>query len=70
MTQKLKPKAKAAKKKRDIAMAKTPRRTKMRSQAQSKGQRSDSDIHHTTKKAGPTKRVSIKSNRGGFGKGA
>tara|TARA_R100001594_G_scaffold128990_1_gene167490 strand:- start:132 stop:404 length:273 start_codon:yes stop_codon:yes gene_type:complete len=67
--QKLSPKAAAAKKRRDTAMAKTKRRTDMRSQAQSIGQRSDSDIHHTTGKAGPTKRVSVKNNRGNFGKG-
>ena len=69
LKQKLSPKASAAKKKRDIAMAKTDRRTKMRSQAQSIGQRSDSDIHHTEGKAGPVKRVSTHANRGNFGKG-
>ena len=67
--QKLSPKASAAKKRRDVAMAKTPRRTAMKAQAQRIGQRSDSDIHHTTGKAGPTKRVSVAKNRGGFGKG-
>ena len=69
LKQRLSPKASAAKKKRDIAMAKTSRRTEMRSQAQSIGQSSNSDIHHTTGKAGPVKRVSIKNNRGGFGQG-
>jgi len=69
LKQKLSPKASAAKKRRDIAMAKTNRRSAMKAQAQRIGQRSDSDIHHTTGKAGPTKRVSIKNNRGNYGKG-
>ena len=64
--QKLSTKAAAAKKKRDIAMAKTDRRTKMRSQAQSMGQRSDSDIHHDGTKV---RRISIKNNRGFYGRG-
>tara|TARA_R110002167_G_scaffold17034_1_gene65755 strand:- start:255 stop:494 length:240 start_codon:yes stop_codon:yes gene_type:complete len=69
LKQRLSPKASAAKKLRDTAMAKTPRRTAMRAQAQRMGQRSDSDIHHTTGKEGPVKRISIKANRGGHGKG-
>ena len=69
LKQKLSPKASAAKKRRDEDMAKTDRRSAMKAQAQRIGQRSDSDIHHTTGKAGPTRRVSIKNNRGNFGKG-
>ena len=69
LKQKLSPIASAAKKRRDISMAKTQRRTDMRSQAQSMGQRSDSDIHHVSGRSGATRRVSIAKNRGGFGKG-
>tara|TARA_R110002096_G_scaffold58464_1_gene147226 strand:+ start:120 stop:359 length:240 start_codon:yes stop_codon:yes gene_type:complete len=69
LKQNLSPKASAAKKRRDIDMAKTDRRSAMKAQAQRIGQRSDSDIHHTTGEEGPVKRVSIKNNRGNFGKG-
>ena len=69
LKQKLSPVAKKAKHNRDVAMAKTDRRSAMKAQAQRIGQRSDSDIHHTTGKAGPTKRISVAENRGGFGKG-
>ena len=69
LKQKLSPVAKKAKHNRDVAMAKTDRRSAMKAQAQRIGQRSDSDIHHTTGKVGPTKRVSIKNNRGNFGNG-
>ena len=69
LKQKLSPKAAAAKKRRDIAMAKTGRRSAMKAQAQRIGQRSDSDIHHTTGKEGPVKRISIKNNRGNYGLG-
>ena len=64
LKQKLSPKAAAAKKRRDIAMAKTPARKRKKAQNQRLGQRSDSDIHHT--KSGAVKRVSIKNNRGNF----
>ena len=64
--QKLSPKAAAAKKARDIAAAKTPARKRKKAQNQRIGQRSDSDIHHDGTK---TKRVSIKNNRGFFGRG-
>ena len=50
-------------------MALTSRRSAMKAQAQRIGQRSDSDIHHTTGKEGPVKRTSIKNNRGNFGRG-
>ncbi len=65
--QKLSPKAAAAKKRRDIAMAKTPVRKAKKAQNQRIGQRSDSDIHH--KNDGSVIRTSIKKNRGNFGRG-
>jgi len=65
--QKLSPEAAAAKKRRDIAMAKTPARKAKKAQNQRLGQRSDSDIHHMSN--GKVKRVSIKNNRGNFGRG-
>jgi hypothetical protein len=72
MAQKLSKKAKAAKLKRDLAYAKSTRRTKMRAENQRlrraaikagkniKGK----DYDHTKKKF-----VSVKANRGGHGKG-
>lgn len=72
MAQKLSKKAKAAKLKRDLAYAKSPRRTRMRAENQRlrraaikagkniKGK----DYDHTKKKF-----VSVKANRGGHGKG-
>ena len=65
--QKLSPKASAAKKARDIAMAKTPARKAKKAENQRIGQRSDSDLHHSG--SGAPTRVSIKNNRGNFGKG-
>ena len=65
--QKLSPKAAAAKKKRDIEFAKTPARRAKKAQNQRLGQRSDSDIHHRSD--GSVARVSIKNNRGFFGRG-
>ena len=67
LKQKLSPKAATAKKRRDIAMAKTPVRKAKKAQNQRLGQKSDSDLHHT--KSGAVKRVSIKNNRGNFGRG-
>tara|TARA_R100000742_G_scaffold2557_1_gene508 strand:+ start:48 stop:284 length:237 start_codon:yes stop_codon:yes gene_type:complete len=64
--QKLSRKAAAAKKARDIAAAKTPARRAKKAQNQRIGQRSDSDLHHDGSKV---KRVSIKNNRGFFGRG-
>ena len=64
--QKLSAKAAAAKKRRDIEFAKTPAREAKKAQNQRLGQRSDSDIHHT---GSGVKRVSIKNNRGNFGRG-
>jgi hypothetical protein len=65
--QKLSRKAAAAKKARDIAAAKTPARRAKKAENQSIGQRKDSDLHHT--KSGSVVRVSVKNNRGNFGKG-
>ncbi len=66
LKQKLSPKAAAAKKKRDIEYAKSPARKRKKAQNQRIGQRSDSDLHHT---GSAVKRVSIKNNRGNFGRG-
>ena len=65
--QKLSPKAAAAKKARDIAAAKTPARKRKKAQNQRIGQKSNSDIHH--KSDGSVSRVSIKNNRGFYGRG-
>lgn len=70
--QKLSPKAAAAKKKRDLAYAKTDRRTAMKAENQRKrraakkrGQNVDGkDYDHTTGRF-----TSVKANRGGHGKG-
>jgi len=66
LKQKLSPKAAAAKKKRDIEYAKSPARKRKKAENQRIGQRSDSDLHHT---GSGVKRVSIKNNRGNFGRG-
>ena len=66
LKQKLSPKASAAKKKRDIEYAKSPARKAKKAENQRIGQRSDSDLHHT---GSAVKRVSIKNNRGNFGRG-
>ena len=67
LKQKLSPKASAAKKIRDKKAAMSPARKAKKAENQRIGQRSDSDLHHT--KSGAVKRVSIKNNRGNFGKG-
>ena len=64
--QKLSKKAAADKKARDIAAAKTPARRAKKAQNQRIGQKSDSDLHHNGNKV---KRISIKNNRGFFGRG-
>ena len=69
LKQKLSKEAALKKKKRDLAAAKTPLRRKRKAENQRIGQRSDSDIHHTTGREGPVRRISIKNNRGNFGKG-
>jgi len=70
--QKLSPKATAAKRKRDLAYAKSPRRRKMKAECQ-KARRAalkrgrnikGKDWDHNTNSF-----VSVKRNRGGFGKG-
>ena len=66
LKQKLSPKAAAAKKRRDTVKAKTPARMAKKAENQRIAQRSDSDLHHT---GSAVKRVSIKNNRGNFGKG-
>jgi len=66
LKQKLSPKASAAKAARDLAAAKTPARRAKKAQNQRIGQRSDSDLHHT---GSGVKRISIKNNRGFYGKG-
>ena len=66
LKQKLSPIAAAAKKRRDESAAKTPARRLKKAQNQKIGQKSNSDLHHTSS---GIKRVSIKDNRGNFGKG-
>ena len=66
LKQKLSPKAATAKKKRDIEYAKSPVRKRKKAQNQRIGQRSDSDLHHA---GSAVKRVSIKNNRGNYGRG-
>ena len=66
LKQKLSAKASAAKKKRDIEYAKSPVRQARNAENQRIGQRSDSDLHHT---GSAVKRVSIKNNRGNYGRG-
>ena len=61
LKQKLSPKAAAAKKKRDIIAAKTPKRKLRKKQNQKMGQRSDSDLHH--RPDGSVIRMSVKNNR-------
>ena len=67
LKQKLSPKAAAAKKKRDVAMAKTSVRKAKKAQNQRIGQKPGSDLHHT--KSGKVRRVSVKSNGCNFGRG-
>jgi len=64
--QKLSPSAAKRKAARDLAAAKTPARKAKKAENQRLGQRSDSDLHHT---GSTVKRVSIKNNRGNFGRG-
>jgi len=66
LKQQLSPKAAAAKARRDKIAAMSPARKRKKAQNQRLGQRSDSDLHHT---GSSVKRVSIKNNRGNFGKG-
>ena len=66
LKQKLSPKASAAKARRDKTAAMSPARKAKKAENQRLGQRSDSDLHHT---GSAVKRVSIKNNRGNFGRG-
>ena len=66
LKQKLSPKAAKAKAARDKKMAMSPARKHKKAQNQRIGQRSDSDLHHTSS---TVKRVSVKNNRGNFGRG-
>ena len=66
LKQKLSPLAAKAKHDRDVLMAKSPTRKRKKAQNQRIGQRSDSDLHHT---GSAVKRVSIKNNRGNYGRG-
>jgi hypothetical protein len=66
LKQKLSPTARKAKAARDLAFAKTFVRKRKKAENQRAGQRSDSDLHHSSS---GLKRVSIKNNRGNFGKG-
>lgn len=65
-SQGLNPQALKDKRKRDVEYMKGPYKAK-KAENQRIGQRSDSDIHHRSD--GSTVRVSIKANRGNFGKG-
>ena len=67
LKQKLSPVAAKAKHDRDVLAAKTPARRRKKKENQAIGQRSDSDLHHTA--SGLLKRVSIKNNRGNYGRG-
>ena len=67
MKQKLSKTARAAKLARDKKAAMTAKRKARKAQNQRIGQKSNSDIHHG--KGGSVRRVSIKANRGNFGKG-
>ena len=72
MPQKLSPKARKAKLARDLKVAKTPRRTRMKAENQRKRRAAIKkgkiivglDYDHTAKKF-----ISVKKNRGGYGKG-
>jgi len=66
LKQKLSPSAAKRKAARDLAYAKSPARKAKKAENQRIGQRSDSDLHHT---GSGVKRVSIKNNRGNFGRG-
>ena len=66
LKQKLSKEAALKKAARDLAYAKSPARKRKKAENQRLGQRSDSDLHHT---GSGIKRVSIKNNRGNFGRG-
>ena len=66
LKQKLSTQAAINKAARDLAAAKTPIRQARKAENQRIGQRSDSDLHHT---GSAVKRISIKNNRGNYGRG-
>ena len=66
-SQGLKPRALKAKRARDLAAANTREREIKRAQNQARGQRSDSDLHHTSD--GRIVRTSIAYNRNTHGRG-
>ena len=67
LKQQLSPIARKAKAERDKRSAMTKKRKDRKAENQRSGQRSDSDLHHTA--SGLLKRVSIKNNRGNYGRG-
>ena len=66
LKQKLSPEAALEKAARDKEMAMSPARKHKKAQNQRIGQRSDSDLHHG---GSGVKRISIKNNRGNYGRG-
>ena len=66
LKQKLSPLAAKDKAVRDLAAAKTPLRQKRKRENQAIGQNGNTDLHHT---GSSIKRVSIKNNRGNYGRG-
>ena len=67
LKQKLSPKADAAKKIRDKKAPMSSARKAKKAENQRIGQKSDSDLHHSG--SGAPTRISIKNNRGNFGRG-
>jgi len=72
LKQKLSPEAAKRKAARDLAMAKTPARRAKKAQNQRDDRRDGTvgdglDRHHT--KSGATKRITVKKNRGFYGRG-
>ncbi len=66
LKQKLSPAAAKRKAVRDKKAAMTKKRKDRKAENQRIGQRSDSDLHHTSS---GVRRVSIKNNRGNYGRG-
>ena len=66
LKQKLSPSAAKRKAARDLAFAKTPARRLKKAENQAIGQNGNTDLHHT---GSGIKRVSIKNNRGNYGRG-
>ena len=66
LKQKLSPSAAKRKAARDLAFAKTPARRLKKAENQAIGQNGNTDLHHT---GSGIKRISIKNNRGNYGRG-